>query len=176
MTGKLRDLTINRDGSQNVTVTVSSDFSKTFEALKDKTVSVEIKPETKGRSRDANAMCWALCSEIGRALKPPLPKEDIYRQAIKAVGVYIAKKLPLWSVETVRRRWESHGTGWVFEVMDDAGIGWKLCNLYFGSSTYTVQEMQVLLDWLVDQCEQMELPLLMSKKEEEELLKRWGKK
>ena len=177
MTGRLRDLTINRDGSQNVTVTVSSDFSKTFETLKDKPVSVEIKPETKGRSKDANAMCWALCSEIGRALKPPIPKEEVYRGAIKAVGIYTQTKLLSWDVQTVKRRWESHGVGWFLEIVDDSQLaGHKTVNLYYGSSTYTVQEMQVLLDWLVDQCEQMGLPLLMSKKEEEELLKRWGKK
>ena len=54
MTGKLRDLTVNRDGTQNVTVTVACDFSKTFDALKDKEVSVEIKKAAKHRSNDAN--------------------------------------------------------------------------------------------------------------------------
>ena len=129
-----------------------------------------------GRSRDANAFCWALCSEIGKALTPPVPKDDIYRMAIKAVGVYIDKELYLWDVPTVRRRWESHGVGWLFEVVDDAGTGKKLCNLYFGSSTYTVDEMRVLIDWLIDQCRQMELPIPLSQKQTEELLERWGKK
>ena len=174
MKGKLRDLTVNRDGTQNITVTVDADFTKAYERLKDQRITVEIKKETNGRSKDANAFCWALCSEIGKSMLPPLSKEDVYRMAIKAVGVYIDKKLNVWDVETVRTRWESHGTGWLFEVVDDAGPGRKLCNLYFGSSTYTVDEMRILLDWLTDQARQTEIPIPLSKKEETELLERWG--
>lgn len=178
MTGKLRDLTVNRDGTQNVTVTVSSDFTTAFDALKDSTVSVEIKKASKGRSRDANAMCWALCSDIGKAMTPPESKEDIYRKAIKAVGVYTETQLLAWDVPTVKRRWESHGTGWFLEVMDDKHgmTGHKVIHLYYGTSTYTVDEMKLILDWLVDQCQQMEIPIPLSKADEEELLKRWNLK
>lgn len=178
MTGKLRELTINRDGSQNVTVTVNSDFSKTFDALKDKEVSVEIKKAAKGRSKDANAFCWALCSEIGRAMTPPESKEDVYRKAIKAVGIYTETQLLAWDVPTVRSRWESHGTGWFLEVVDDKHglVGHKIVHLFYGTSTYTVDEMRVLIDWLVDNAQQMELPIPLSKQEEEEMLKRWGLK
>ena len=34
MTGRLKDLTVNRDGTQNVTVTISEDFSEAFDELK----------------------------------------------------------------------------------------------------------------------------------------------
>jgi hypothetical protein len=163
-------------GEWLVSFTTRNHPGELFDRLKGKEISVEIKKASPGRSRDANAMCWALCSDIGKAMKPPLAKEDVYRMAIKAVGVYIDKKLPVWNVETVRRRWEDHGTGWLFEVVDDAGIGWKLCNLYFGSSTYTADEMRVLIDWLVDQCEQMQISIPLSKKDEEDLLERWGMK
>lgn len=177
MTGKLRDLTVNRDGTQNVTVTVSDDFTKTFDALKDIPVNVEIKKASKGRSRDANAMCWALCSDIGRAMTPPLDKEDVYRRAIKAVGVYTQTPLLAWDVDTVKKRWESHGTGWFLEVVDDMPglVGHKVVNLFYGTSTYTVDEMKLVLDWLVDEATQMEIPIPLSKKEEQELLERWGK-
>lgn len=176
MKGRLKDFTVNRDGTQNITVTVDGDFSKTFDALKDKDVSIEIKKASKGRSKDANAFCWALCSEIGRAMTPPLAKEDVYRMAINAVGVCWQTPVPAFHIDTVRKRWESRGDGWLFEVIDDDEPGRKLCHLYFGSSTYTVDEMRVLLDWLVDQCEQMQLSIPLSKREEEELLERWGMK
>ena len=178
MNGRLKDLTVNRDGTQNVTVTVTSDFAKTFDALKDKEITIEIKAASKGRSKDANASCWALCSEIGRALKPPQDKEDIYRMAIKAVGVYTQTQLLAWDVPKVKQRWESHGVGWFLEIVDDVPglVGHKTIHLYYGSSTYTVEEMRLLLEWLIDQCEQMELPIPLSKKEEAELLERWGKR
>ena len=176
MTGRLRDLTVNRDGSQNVTITVDADFSETFDALKDSPVNVEIKKASKGRSRDANAFCWALCADIGKSLKPPLPKDDIYRMAIQAVGVFFQTTVPAFNLEDVRRRWESHGVGWFSEVVDDDAPGRKLVRLYFGTSTYTVDEMRVVLDWLTDQCRQMEIPIPLSKAEEERMLERWGKK
>lgn len=176
MTGRLRDLTVNRDGTQNITVTVDADFTVTFDALKDKPVNVEIKRAAKGRSKDANAFCWALCSDIGKAMNPPEAKEDIYRKAIKAVGVYWQTPIPAFKLDDVRRRWESHGEGWFTEIVDDDEPGRIRVNLYFGTSTYTVDEMRVLLDWLVDQAQQMELPIPLSKAEEEKLLERWGGK
>ena len=175
MTGTLRDLTINRDGSQNVTVTVTDDFSSAFEHLKGSPVSVEIKKAHKARSKDANAFCWALCSEIGKAMIPPLAKEEVYRDAIRAVGTYMeVPSVIVWDIPTIRRRWEGHGTGWFVEVVDDDLPGRKRIHMYFGSSTYTVDEMRVLLDWLVDQAQQMEIPIPLSKADEEALLERWG--
>ena len=176
MTGKLRDLTVNRDGTQNIVITVPDDFTKSFDALKNETVSVEIKKASKGRSKDANAFCWAICSDIGNAFTPPQDKVDIYRRAIKAVGVYTPVEVIPWDIQTLRRRWESHGTGWFIEVVDNARNGRKWVHLYYGSSTYTVDEMRRLLDWLVDEATQMEIPIPLSKKDEEELLERWGKK
>lgn len=176
MTGRLRDLTVNRDGTQNITVTVSSDFGKTFDKLKDTTVSVEIKKASQGRSKDANAFCWALCSDIGKSMTPPLSKEEIYRKAIKAVGVYTPVTVVAWDIPIIRKRWEERGTGWFLEVVDDAGTGKKLIHLYYGSSSYSVQEMQRLLEWLLDNARQMELSIPLSKTEEKEMLERWGKR
>ena len=177
MLGKLRDLTVNRDGSQNITVTVDADFAETFDALKDKPVTVEIKKAGRARSKDANAFCWALCSAIGKALTPPVSKEEVYRDAIKAVGVYTQTQLVAWDVEKVKARWESHGTGWFLEIVDEAILpGHKTVNLYYGSSTYTVEEMRLLIDWLMDNARQMRIPIPLSKKEAEEMLKLWGVK
>ena len=177
VSGKLKDLTVNRDGTQNVTFTVSADFANAFDSLKDHPVTVEIKKESKGRSLDANKMCWALCSDIGKAMTPPLSKEEVYKTAIKAAGVYWQDDISVFKLDEVRRRWESNGEGWLFEIKDNApSPGRKLCHLYFGSSTYTVDEMRVLLDWLVDQCEQMQISIPLSKQREEELLERWGHK
>ena len=174
MNGRLRDLTVNRDGTQNVTVTVTADFTKDYDKLKDQDLTIEIKKASKGRSMTANAFCWSLCSDIGRAMN--LSKEEVYRMAIKAVGVHTNVAVPAWQIPTLRQRWEEHGTGWFLEILDDFSIGSKWVCLYYGSSTYTVDEMRVLIDWLVDQAEQMQISIPLSKKEEEELLERWGKR
>ena len=176
MTGKLRDAIPLAGGEWLVTFTTRTPPGEWFDALKDKPVSVEIKKAAAGRSKDANAFCWALCADIDKAMQHPLSKEDVYRTAIKAVGVYTSVIVVVWDIETIRRRWESHGTGWFVEVADDAGTGRKMIHLYYGSSTYSVDEMRVLIDWLVDTAQQMQLPIPLSKAEEEKMLERWGRK
>lgn len=178
MNGRLKDLTVNRDGTQNITVTVNEDFTRAFDALKDKDVVVEIKKASKARSLDANRFCWALCRDIGRAMTPPLSDKEIYRKAIEAVGVYWQKDdVPAFKLDEMRRMWESNGDGWLFKVIDDSPgkPGRKLVHLYFGSSSYTVDAMRILLDWLVDQAEQMQIPIPLSK-DREKMLGRWGAK
>ena len=176
MTGKLREMLPLAGGEWLVSFVTRSHPVELFDKLKDKEISVEIKRYSPGRSKDANAMCWALCADIGKSLKPPLAKEDVYRMAIKAVGVYTEVVLYVWDVRTVVSRWQERGTGWFADVIDDAGTGKKRLFLYYGSSTYTVGEMRVLLDWLVDQAEQMEIPIPLSKEAEKELLERWGRR
>ena len=43
MIGEVKDLTFNHDGTQNVTVVVTSDFTEEFEALRGHEVDIEIK-------------------------------------------------------------------------------------------------------------------------------------
>lgn len=175
MTGKLTGFSLNRDGTQNITVTVGADFSKDFDALKDFPVSVEIKKASKKRSLNANSFCWALCHIIGQSMTPPLSDKEVYRTAIKAVGVWWEKPVNKFKVDEYRRQWESGGDGWLFEVIDDYSPSEKMCHLYFGSSTYTVEAMQRLIDWLKDQCFQMGLSVPLSKEEEQRIMERWGK-
>jgi hypothetical protein len=162
-------------GEWLVSFTTRADPGEWFDSLRGKDVSIDIKRASKARSRDANAFCWALCSDIGKALTPPVDKAEIYRQAIRAVGVYTDVTVCIWDVDTIIGRWSTHGDGWVADVIDDAGIGKKRLHLYYGSSTYTRDEMRVLLDWLTDQAEQMQIPLRLSREEEERLLAQWGK-
>lgn len=176
MTGKLRDMLPLSGGEWLVSFTTRSNPGTLFDALNGKEVSIEIKKTSKSRSTDANAMCWALCSDIGKAMRPPLAKEDVYRMAIKAVGVYSSVIVTNWDIETVRRRWEEKGIGWFMEVADRDSVGRTWVNLYYGTSAYSADEFRVVLDWLIDQAEQMEIKIPLSKAEEDELLERWGKR
>lgn len=176
MEGRLTGFSLNRDGSQNVTVTVTADFGDQYDKLKDLPVSVEIRKATKKRSKDANAMCWAMCADIGNALRPPLPKEEVYRKAIREVGEYEPLPIKAEAVETFQRRWAAKGTGWFAEVIDDSKLpGYKLVFAYYGSSTYDSATMARLIDFLVDDARQMGLSIPASK-EQEEALKAWGAK
>lgn len=174
MRGKLKDLTLNRDRTQNITVTVSDDFRDQFDRLKEKDLDIEIKPHREKRSRDANAFCWALCSDIGRALAPPIPKEEVYRRAIRDVGDYEQLWIKAAAVDTFRRRWAEKGTGWFADVIDDSELtGHKLVHAYYGSSTYDTHTMSRLIDYLVDDAQQMRIPIPLGKAEVERLKADW---
>ena len=174
MTGKLRDLTINRDRTQNITVTVGADFRDMFDKLKDRQLDIEIKPHREKRSKSANDFCWALCTDIGNAMKPPIPKEEVYRQAIKDVGEYEPLPIKNEAVDTFQRRWAEKGTGWFAEVVDDSKIkGYKLVFAYYGSSTYDKGVMARLIDYLVQDAEQMGLLIPYNEKERSEMLNAW---
>lgn len=68
MNGKLRDLTMNRDGTQNITVTVQADFREPFDKLKDKDLDIEIKQHREKRSKNANAYFHVLVNKIAGEL------------------------------------------------------------------------------------------------------------
>ena len=175
MRGRLTEILRLAGGEWRITFTTPDDPVKTYYRMKDHPVDVEIKRLDKKRSLNANAFCWALCSDIGKAMTPPLAKEEVYRTAIRAVGVYSQIRAVVWDVDTIMRRWSSHGEGWFADIADDAGTGYKLMNLYYGTSTYTADEMRILIDWLVDQCEQMDIRIPLSKAEAERLVEEWGR-
>jgi len=175
MIGSIKDLTRNMDGSFNLTITVKDDCRPLVDQLKDTSVDVEIKKHSNRRSLDANAFCWALCSDIGKAMKPPLPKEEVYRNAIRGLGKYNLYLSKEEAVEAFSSAWSKIGTGWFCEKAGESkehpGFVWLFA--YRGSSCYDSKEMSVLLDGLVDDAQQMGLAIPLGKKEIERLKNDW---
>lgn len=163
-------------GEWLVSFTTNGDAGALYDRLKDAEISVEIKKYHPGRSKTANDFCWALCTDIGKAIRPPVPKNEVYRRAIREVGEYEPLPIREDAVETFQRRWAAHGTGWFAEVIDNSKLeGYKLVFAYYGSSTYDTASMGRLIDYLVDEAEQMGLQI-PAKKEQEEMLKAWQAK
>lgn len=174
MKGKLKDLTRNMDGSWNLTVTLDGDCRAIWDKYREKDVDVDVKQYLEKRSLTANAFCWALCSDIGKALRPPIPKEEVYRKAIRDVGEYEPFPVKEAAVERFQSRWAGKGVGWFADVIDDSKIpGYKLVFAYYGSSVYDTEEMSTLIDYLVDDAEQMGIPIPLGKEEMERLKADW---
>ena len=96
MTGRFASAALTIGSAQTtVILDVFGDHAAEIEALGKKTLDIEIKTHREKRSVRANALCWELCTQIGRALTPPLPKEDVYRDAIRAVGEYDQYRLDI---------------------------------------------------------------------------------
>lgn len=154
MQAKLKDLTINRDGSQNVTLTVSTDFRPLFDELAGKELDVEIKLHRKKRSLSANAYCWVLVDKI--AARSGVDKTSVYRETIRNIGgVSDIVCCQDRAVEALRSGWQAHGVGWITDTMPSKLEGCTNVILYYGSSTYDTAQMSRLIDLLVMEAKEL---------------------
>jgi len=176
MRGRLKDLLRLSGGEWLLSFTTRDDPRKIMEKLKDSDVSLEISKYDPKRSKDANAFLWAMCTDIGKAIRPPIPKEEVYRKAIRDVGKYFPVPVRDDLVEEWKKSWSRNGIGWFADVTDRSkNPGYTLMFSYCGSSSYTVSEMSVLLDYLKDEMEQLGLQIPLSKDEEERMMADWHK-
>ena len=148
MTGRLRDLTMNADGTQNVTVTVSGDFRATFDELRDKLLDVELKQHREKRTRDQNAYMWVLADRISAVAN--VDKVDVYREAIRSIGgvsetICVRNK----AVDPIRESWQARGLGWITDTIPSKIEGCTNVILYFGSSTYNTKQLSAVIDHLI---------------------------
>ena len=84
MLAKLKDLTLNRDGSQNLTVTVTGDFRQKFDELQGVELDIEIKKHRNSRSLSANAYFHVLVNKIAMELRTS--EETIKAQLVTDYG------------------------------------------------------------------------------------------
>lgn len=175
MEGRLTGFSLNRDGSQNVTVTVASDFAPTYDELKDVPVDVQIKKAQKHRSLQANAYAWILIDQI--AAKQGIKKSEVYRNAILDIGGVSSDTLmKTAAVPVFRKIWETYGLGNQVEIVDtEEETGWSTVRIYYGSSHYDVAQMHALLQALIQDAEALGIPTI-TPKEEERMLGKWAKK
>ena len=126
----------------------------------------EIKELAQKRSLNSNAYAWLLCDAIAQKLGTT--KEAVYRQAVGDVGVCVPLTFTDPDAMTLfKRKWHSNGLGWLTKTLDD-----KTLPAYYGSSTYSKEEMARLIDWLVDQAQEQGVPT-MSDDELKLMIGRW---
>ena len=127
------------------------------------------------RSRDANALCWALCTEIGEAIRKE--KEDVYRDAIKLMPVYKDfHDMTEDEADTLRTAWGMLGTGWITEQVDFEPDGEHvIIRAYYGSSTYNTRQMSRLIDILIEDARSVGI-LTPDEERIRTLLKDWEEK
>ena len=149
MKGRIRDMGRGYDGSLTVTLSLPPQYADEIHALMGEDISAEIKKWREHRSRDANALMWAVCEELAIAMRST--KEEVYRRAIRDVGEHEPLPIKDCAVERFCANWATKGVGWFAEVQDNSKIpGYKLVFAYYGSSTYDTKAMSRLLDYLID--------------------------
>lgn len=159
MLGRLKDLKINHDGTQDIVVTVQSDFSEMFDELIEKDVDIDIKRHSKRRSMDSNNLAWALIDQI--AARVNKKKSEVYREAIKDIGgvsdIVCAKNI---AVEKLIKGWTSKGLGWQAETEPSKIPGCTNVTLYYGSSVFDTKQMNDLIQSLIQDANALGLPAI----------------
>lgn len=125
---------------------------KKAEALPEagKKITVEIKQYRQKRTLTANAYMWLLCDRIAAAIDSD--KDEVYRAAIKKRAPFESLRVRKEAAPRLCESWESKGIGWVAEKAGE-DMRFEYVNLYYGSSSFTTEEMARVIDWLVDEAQ-----------------------
>ena len=177
LTGKIANVSFSFEGKPLVTLEMNERNSALamLDDLRDEDkLAIKIGKYKTKRSLDANAYCWVLIGKI--AEKTGVARYFIYRDAIRNIGgnydvVCIQNK----AVETLCEAWSRNGIGWLTETMPSKIDGCTNVLLFYGSSTYDVQQMSRLIDNILQECYSLDIEV-KSQSEIDSLLNSWGGK
>lgn len=121
------------------------------ELANEEKLSIKVGKYRERRSADANAYAWVLIGKLAEKLN--IPRDEIYRDAIKQVGgnyeiVCVRKE----AVDKLCEGWRKNGIGWQTDTMPSKIEGCTNVVLYYGSSTYDTAQMSRLINIVVDAC------------------------
>jgi len=127
---------------------------------KDRLYDLEVKEHKKKRSLDANAYAWVLINKLAEAMR--IAPIDVYRQAIQNVGGnYEVIPIKEEAAGHFKQVWEAQGLGWPCIDMGKSKLqGFRNLRAYYGSSTFSVSQMQVFIDNLVQDCRALNIETL----------------
>ena len=109
--------------------------------------------------------------EIAKAVKNTA--KNVYKQAIRDVGVYELMYMPKDAVKRFIDVWNAKGEGWQAELLEAEYQGLSCVKAYYGSSTYNTDEMSRLIDWAIDAAEEQGIETL-TPDQKSSMLKEWG--
>lgn len=135
---------------------VIASIDKHFEGdcVRGKEQVLEIEPARKSRSLNANAYLWVLCDKIAEVIFAT--KDEVCRNAVREVGVFIDRFLSHDEYLEHKERWERIGMGWFCDEVsrDEEGI-WFL--EVYGSSVYNTAQMTRLIEYVIEEAKALDI-------------------
>lgn len=161
ITGRIAGANIDfRTGKPTLTFEINekNDFKLLVDEMKSQEkLSIEVKPFRQRRSLDANAYAWVLIDRIAEKIGES--KEAVYRQYITNIGgnseIVCVKNE---AVERLCDGWRRNGLGWQTDCLPSKIEGCTNVILYYGSSCYDSAQMGRLLDLIIEDCRQSDIP------------------
>lgn len=155
------------------TVKVIAELASFIDSLdNDKEYILTVKEHKQKRSLNANSYFWELCGKL--AEKTHIPKTEIYRSYIKEIGgnseiICIQDK----ALKHFREIWEQGHIGRFTEICDSKLKGCTNVIVYYGSSDYDTTTMSRLIEMVVQDCVEQEIPTY-NQAELQKLCEEWG--
>ena len=127
----------------------------------------------KQRSRDMHNYMWALCDAIAKKKHGfmSLTKEDIYRLAVRDVGLWFDGTFPNGDTQKLIEDWERNGIGWFAETVF-RGEEQTTLRLYRGASVYNAEELYRLTNYVVQMAQDAGVSTITDK-EMQQLKEAW---
>lgn len=122
--------------------------------------------EKKIRSKNANSYCWALCTQIGNVLRKD--KNEVYLEMLKSYGQMMFLPFAKGQKPFGYCKYYEYETT---TILNGKEADWY--RVYKGSSHYDNREMSILLDGIIQECNNLEIPTI-SDKELERLKSTWN--
>ena len=155
------------------TVRVIAELAGILDSLDaEKEYKLEIKEHKQKRSLNANAYAWALIDKLAEKLR--IGKTELYKTYIKDVGgnseiICIQNK----ALAHFKHIWENGHVGRFCEEMPSKIDGCTNLIVYTGSSDFDTATMSRLIELIVQDCKENEIPT-WDEEELERLCREWG--
>lgn len=115
---------------------------------RDKVYDVDIHEPREKRSLNANAYCWVLCTKLANKLR--LSKDEVYQMMLERYGQStIISVLSNINVNGFFKYYREFGKGHV------QGKEFTHYKVLKGSSEYNTEEMSILIDGIVSECQDL---------------------
>jgi hypothetical protein len=170
---KHADMRLTVSGDIELLLTIKGDKSIIGELIRkanEKPYTVEIEPEKKKRSKDANSALWEMLTKMAEVLHTT--KDELYLEVLDRYGVSTFIVVKPNAVAKVKAEWKTVRE--LGEVTINGKTGIQL-QCFFGSSTYDSKEFSVLLDGVISEAKEIDVPFISSE-EQARLIAEWGQK
>lgn len=144
---------VSRNYQGDVLISFAIDDESIIEKLekdRGKELVIETKKYSAKRSLNANKYFWVLCDEIAKTLRST--KEAIYSRQLSRYGVFVDLDVKREAMGLLRDKFR-----YIQEVIEDTLVEREMvtARCYFGSSTYTREEMARLIDGTVEDAKEL---------------------
>lgn len=151
----------------------SQEFKNEFEKIKEiEKLAIEVKKYRKKRSLDANAYSWALMTEIGMKMDPPISKEEVYDIMLKRYGTFLTDENGNHVVITIKKTVDLSILDFHLQHIKDNGE-FSSYIVIKGSSEYDTLEMSKFIDGVVTECKDFGISTLTDT-ELNQMKERWS--